>query len=355
VRDLVAGDTLDGYRIAALLARGGMAAIFEAVDEESGETVALKVPHIQYEADVVFWERFRREEEMALRLDHPNLVKARAPRREKSRVYLIMEYVEGTSLAALLGEGRPLDAAEAVDIARQTCDALAYLHGQGVVHRDVKPGNVLLTPRRQVKLLDFGISHLGTARRLTISGLSASIGTPDYMAPEQLRGRAGDARVDLYALGTMLYEMLTGRLPYAGSDWETRARAKRLEDPTPASALLPGIDPALEGIVMRAIAPGLADRYGTAAELLIDLRNPSAAAPRAGARWNARPRRRIDPMRVAAAVAVVVALCGVGGIAWLSHRRIVETAAANALDRTAGAATLPPAPSPHPSPTPRRR
>jgi serine/threonine-protein kinase len=355
VRDLVAGDPLDGYRITALLARGGMAAIFQAVDEESGETVALKVPHIQYEADVVFYERFRREEELAQRFDHPNLVKARASRREKSRVYLIMEYVEGASLAALLGEGRPLDAAEAIDIARQTCDALAYLHGQGVVHRDVKPGNVLLTPRRQVKLLDFGISHLDTARRLTISGLSASIGTPDYMAPEQLRGRAGDARVDLYALGTMLYEMLTGRLPYAGSDWEARARAKRLEDPTPASTFVPGIDPALEGIVMRAIAPGLDDRYGTAAELLLDLRNPSAAMPRAEARRNARPRRRIDPKRVAAVVAVAAALCGVGGIAWLSHRRIVETAAANALDRTAGAATRPPAPAPRPSPTSRRR
>ena len=343
MRDLLVGDTLDGYRIEALLARGGMAAIFRAVDEESAETVALKVPHLQYEADVVFYERFRREEEMALRLDHPNLVKAHPPRREKSRVYLIMEYVDGATLAALLDERGPLPAARALDVARQTCDALAYLHAHGVIHRDVKPGNVLVRRDGQVKLLDLGIAHLDTARRLTISGLSASIGTPDYMAPEQLRGRAGDARVDLYALGTMLYELLTGRLPYAGADWEARARAKRLVEPAPLSALLPGIDPSLEAVVMKAIAAVAADRHASAVDLLADLRDPSAAPLRDRGPRPERARRRLDPRHVGAALLVAAALGGVGGIAWLSHRRIIETGAENAASRAA--ATQPRAPA----------
>ncbi len=338
MRELAPGDVLDGYRIEALLARSGMASIFRAVDQESGERVALKVPHLQYEADVVFYERFRREEELALRLDHPALVRARLPRREKTRVYLVLEYVDGVSLATTLGDGRALPRAKALDVALQACDVLAYLHAHGVVHRDVKPGNVLLAGDGRVKLLDLGIAHVESARRLTIAGLSASIGTPDYMSPEQLRGRAGDARVDLYALGTMLYEMLTGRLPYAGDDWEVRARAKRLEDPTPPSAHLLGIDPGLEAIVMRAIHPVPAERYATAVDLLADLRAPSTVAPRAQTLTPGRRRRRVDPRHVAAVAAVVAALSTIGGIAWLSHRRILEPGA----DAAAGGAAATP-------------
>ena len=325
MRALEVGDVLDGYRIEALVARGGMASIFRAVDEASGEAVALKVPHLQYEADVVFWERFRREEEIALRLDHPNLVRARPSPREKTRLYLVMEYVAGRSLEALLWGGKPLPASQAVDVALQLGEALAYLHAHGVVHHDVKPGNVLVGDSGRVKLLDFGIAHVETGRKLTIAGLSASIGTPDYMAPEQLRGRMGDARADLYALGTLLYEMLTGCLPWAGSDWEERLRGKRLEDPTPPSARVGGVDPGLEAIVMRAIDPELERRHQTASDLLADLRNPSAVAPYDRPRRE-RPRRRLD-LRLAAAVAAVAAgLSLVGGVAWLAHRRGPEPA-----------------------------
>ncbi|BDG04736.1 serine/threonine-protein kinase [Anaeromyxobacter oryzae] len=338
MRDPGVGDVLDGHRIEALLARGGMASVFRAVDEASGDPVALKVPHMQYEADVVFYERFRREEEMALRLDHPNLVRARPPPREKTRVYLIMEYVDGVSLAELLGGG-PLPPAQAVEIARQSCDALAYLHAHGVVHRDVKPGNVLLTREGHVKLLDLGIAHVETARRLAITDLSASIGTPDYMTPEQMQGRAGDARVDLFALGTMLYEMLTGRLPYAGGGWEARARAKRLGAPTPPSAHVPELHPGLESIVMKAIDPVLEERYASAVDLLADLRDPSAVAPRDLTRAAVRRTPRLDPRPVAALLAILAALSVVGGVGWLAHRRGLETSttspAAGAPPRTA--------------------
>jgi serine/threonine-protein kinase len=322
VRDLVVGDLLDGYRVEAALARGGMASIFRAVDEASGDVVALKVPHLRYEADVVFYDRFRREEEIALRLDHPNLVRALPPRRERTRVYLVLEYVAGVSLAQRLRERGALPPDEALELARQTCEALVYLHGHGIAHHDVKPENVVLTAEGRVKLLDLGVAHLETARRLTVSGLSASIGTPDYMAPEQLRGRAGDARADLFALGTMLYELLTGRLPYAGADWEERLRAKRLEDPTPPSAHLPGLSPALDAVVMRAIQPAVADRYQAAADLLADLRSPPAVAPGAPPR---RPgRRRVDLRLLGAVAAIVAGLSLVGGAAWLGHRRGIE-------------------------------
>jgi serine/threonine-protein kinase len=349
MRDPGVGDTLDGYEITSLLAQSGMAMIFKAVDRESGRTVALKIPHIQYECDVVFHERFCREEEAARRLDHPNVVKALPPHGDKSRMYMVLEYVDGLPLSVLLHEHRPLPVAQALDIARQTGDALAYLHAQGIVHRDVKPGNILLSPNGQVKIIDFGIAHIHAARRLTISGLSVSFGTPDYMAPEQMRGRIGDDRVDIYALGTMLYQMLTGHLPYSGADWEALLRMKRFDDPTPPAAYVPGIDPSLEAIVMKAIEPMPADRYATAVDMLADLRNPSAVSPRVPGTSRARPRRRLrDPRPLAAFIVIFVVLCGLGWIAWLSHRRIVETTAATAIEK-AKAARVPKRAPPPPS------
>ncbi|HET9595693.1 MAG TPA: serine/threonine-protein kinase [Anaeromyxobacteraceae bacterium] len=335
MRELEVGDALDGYELIEQLGRGGMATVYKAVDVGSGQVVALKIPHLQYECDIVFHERFRREEAAARGLDHPNVVRALPPRAEPGRMYMVMEYVEGTPLAALLHEGRAVPVAQAVDIARQACEAIAYLHARGIVHRDVKPGNVLLTSTGQVKLLDLGIAHHQGARRLTLTGLAASFGTPDYMAPEQAAGRVGDARVDVYAVGAMLYQMLSGRLPYASEDWEARLRAKRLEAPLPLSRHVPGVDPALEAIVMKAIAPRPEDRHGTAVDLLAELRDPSAAVARA-ARAGAllRPPRDLRP--VAAAVTVAAALGLVGWIGWLSHERMVEGAAARASGAPAG-------------------
>jgi eukaryotic-like serine/threonine-protein kinase len=337
MRDPHFGYVLDDYEIRDLLARSGMATIFKAVELSTARTVALKIPHIQYEADVVFHERFRREERAALLLDHPNVVGALAPRGEKSRMYMVMEYVDGAPLSAHLEPGRPLPTARAIDIARQTCDALAYLHACGIVHRDIKPGNILLTPAGQVKLIDFGIAHVAAARRLTISGLSASFGTPAYMAPEQMRRRAGDERSDIYALGTMLYHMLTGRLPYPDGEWDDLLREKRLAAPAPMATHVPGIAPSLEAIVSKAMEPEAEDRYATAVDMLADLRNPSAVPPRLPARApSRRPSRDLRPL--VASVVVLAALCGVGGIAWLSHRRIVESTSSIARQGAAGAA-----------------
>jgi serine/threonine-protein kinase len=310
MRDLTSGERLDQYQLEDLLARSGMASIFKARDTESGQTVALKIPHVQFESDVVFFQRFRREEEISQKLDHPNIVRVLKPR-EKSRMYMVMEYVDGRSLRAIMDAERAMPPGRAVPMAIQVCDAVAYLHERGVVHRDLKPENVLITPDGQVKILDFGIAFDQSARRLTWFGLSNPMGTPDYMAPEQISGRRGDARTDVYALGMLLYEMLTGNLPYVSQNPRALLRMKANEDPKPPSAYVPSIDGNLETIILRAISRAPRDRYANAAALVADLRNP-AAVKALGAEGGAVRRRSAGGawarrVRVPAVVLLVVA------------------------------------------------
>ena len=278
MRELVAGDRVDQYELTELLARSGMASIFKALDRTSGATVAVKVPHLQYEADIAFYQRFEREENIGKKLDHPNIVRVLSPE-TKSRMYLVMEFAEGTSLRAVQGEGR-MEPARALDIAAQICSALVYLHSRGIVHRDLKPDNVLLTVDGKIKLLDFGIAMDEAARRLTWFGLTPPVGTPDYMAPEQVRGKRGDVRTDIYALGTMLYEMITGELPYSHGNVHATMRAKLDQDPRPPREVMPNIDPQIEEIIMHAIERSPRERYATAKEMLADLENPSGVVIR---------------------------------------------------------------------------
>lgn len=277
MREVSVGETLDQYRLAEVIARSGMASIFKATDLKTGATVAIKVPYLQFESDVVFYSRFQREEEVGQRLDHPNIIKVLKPER-KSRMYIAMEYVEGVSLRSIMRDQRPTPDLKALDYAGQICDALVYMHANQVVHRDLKPENVLVTAAGQVKIMDFGIALDESARRLTWSGLSSTIGTPDYMAPEQVSGRRGDARTDIYSLGVILYEMLTGELPYQGDNVYTMMRAKTSDDPQPPSRFRPEIDPQLEEIILHAIERLPRNRYASAAEMLADLRDPSRVA-----------------------------------------------------------------------------
>jgi serine/threonine protein kinase len=273
MHELVAGDRVDQYELIELLARSGMASIFKATDRSTGKTVALKVPHLQYEADIAFYQRFEREEKIGQKLDHPNIVRVLSPEK-KSRMYLVMELAEGQSLRALQGNKR-MDVDRALNFATQIASALVYLHSRGIVHRDLKPDNVIVTDDGSIKLLDFGIAMDEAARRLTWFGLTPPVGTPDYMAPEQVRGKRGDVRTDIYALGTMLYEMITGELPYPHGNVHVTMRAKLNQDPRPPSDVMSGLDPKVEEIIMHAIERSPRERYTTAREMLADLENPS--------------------------------------------------------------------------------
>ncbi len=320
MREILVGDRLDQYEITELLARSGMAAVYRARDTETGEGVALKVPHLQFESDLVFHERFRREEALGQKLDHPSIIKFLRPR-DKSRMYIAMELCEGKSLRALLSPQRPLPAPRALDIAKKLAEALVYLHSRRVVHRDLKPENVLVLPDGGVKLLDFGIALDESARRLTWFGLSSTVGTPDYMAPEQVGGRRGDARTDIYALGTMLYEMLTGHLPYSASTAAGIVRAKTHEPPQPPTRYVPGLDPHLEEILLHALEPSPRDRYPTAAAMLEDLRDPSRVTP--GSRAVSPARRGLSripvPRGVLGGLLLVLVLSGLVVLTWLSQ------------------------------------
>ena len=271
---LKAGDTLDHYRLDATVARSGMSTLFKATDLRDGRQVAIKVPHAEMEADPVLVERFKREQEIGQELDHPGVVKT-FDGEERSRLYMVIEWVEGRLLRAILnqepGRERKLEIERAEHFALQICDALDAMHKHGVVHRDLKPENVMVDDQDRIKLIDFGIAMKEDARRLTHVNMSAALGTPDYISPEQVKGQRGDHRSDIYALGVMLYEMLTGEVPFSGPNPLAVMNERLLNDPKPARKLRPEISAQLQEILNRALERDPRHRYATANEMAWEL------------------------------------------------------------------------------------
>jgi len=264
------GDQLDHYRIDSVVARSGMASVFRGVDLRDGKAVAIKVPHPEMESDPVLFDRFQREQEIGKAMDHPGVMKVFADD-DRSRVYMVMEWVEGRLLREVMGAQRKLPTERAVRIALGISDALGYIHGHGVVHRDLKPENVMVDEDDRVKLIDFGIAGQAGSRRLTFAKLSQVMGTPDYISPEQVKGKRGDGRSDLYALGVMFYEMLTGKTPFVGSNAFAIMNERLLNHPVPPREVDPKISPELQEVIYRALERDPKSRYATAKEFAWDL------------------------------------------------------------------------------------
>jgi serine/threonine protein kinase len=267
------GDQLDHYRVESLAARSGMASIFRATDLRTGQQVAIKIPHPEMESDPVFFERFHREQEIGQRLDHPGVMKVFAED-GRSQLYMVMEWVEGRRLRQILNDEKKLSPERAVRIALNICDALGYIHSNGVVHRDLKPENIMVDAEDRIKLIDFGIAANVSSRRITFTKLSQTMGTPDYISPEQVKGKRGDARSDLYALGVMLYEMLTGRVPFIGPNAFIIMNDRLLNNPMPPREIDPAISPQLQEIIYRALERDPSKRYASAKEFAWDLQHP---------------------------------------------------------------------------------
>jgi len=267
------GDQLDHYRIDRLVARSGMASIFAATDLLTNRQVAIKVPHPEMESDPVFFERFQREQEIGAKLDHPGVMKVFTDE-DRSQVYMVMEWVDGRLLRQVLNEQRKFPIERALRIALAICDALAYIHTHGVVHRDLKPENIMVDTEDRIKLIDFGIAANVGSRRITFAKLSQTMGTPDYISPEQVRGKRGDARSDIYALGVMLYEMLTGKVPFTGPNAFVIMNDRLLNNPVPPRQIDPAISPQLQEIIYRAIEREPKNRYASAREFARDLQHP---------------------------------------------------------------------------------
>ena len=270
-RDLSVGDALDDrFEITDVIAKSGMASLFKANDRKTGAAVALKVPYLQIESDIAGFDRFRREEEIGLRLNHPYILKI-IPVEKKSRPYIAMEYLEGQTLSELLKNVRPLPEPDAVRIASRICEALEYMHQHNVVHRDLKPQNIMLCNDGSIRIMDFGIAKALDSRRLTFVGFTPAMGTPDYMAPEQVRGSRGDPRTDIYSLGAILYEMVTGEPPFGGDSAYVIMNARVTGDPAAPRKLNPKITPVLEEIILHAMERDPKRRYQSAAEMKAEL------------------------------------------------------------------------------------
>jgi serine/threonine protein kinase len=271
------GDQFDHYQIQEHIARGGMADIYRAYDVVNRREVALKIPDKTLIGDPAQYERFQRELEVSRTLNHPTIQRGLGNGQFNRIPYLASEFVEGKMLRDRIAESAPIPPEQAIPMIREVAEGMAYSHDNDVIHRDLKPENILVTPDNKPVIMDFGLALTKGSHRVTYGNFSGMAGSPDYMAPEQVEGQRGDARTDVYALGTILFEMLSGQLPFSG-DTAMAVMAARMSHAAPRlDHVQPSVSPQLAAVVARALARDPMDRYQSMREFIDALDHPEKA------------------------------------------------------------------------------
>jgi serine/threonine-protein kinase len=267
------GERFEYFRIEAFVVRTCMTSIYRATDLRTGQLVAIKIPHPELECDPVFYSRFQREIAIGKKLKHPGVVQT-IDSGDMDQLCIVMEWVDGRFLREIMSKEGKLSVERATRIVTGVCEALDYIHNLGVVHRDLKPENIMIGPNDEVKLIDFGIAANAGSRRLTFAKLTEAMGTPDYISPEQVKGKRGDQRSDVYSLGIMFYEMLTGKVPFTGPNPFVIMNERLLNNPIPPREINPEISPQLQEIIYRALERDPNKRYPNTHEFALDLEHP---------------------------------------------------------------------------------
>jgi len=270
MKEISVGDQLDHYRVDALVATGNDASIFRGVDLKDGTVVAIKVPHVELELDPVFHERFRREQEIGQKLSHPGVMKV-LPSEHHSRDYIVMEWVNGRPLRDILAEQGKLSQDRATRIVIGICDAVSYVHSHGVVHRDLQPGHIMVDSNDHIKLINFGLASQVAAKRITFTSLIPELNSISYSSPEEIRGGRCDARSDVYSIGVILYEMLTGKLPFGNAKSISNINERMAKDIPSPRKIVPSITPQMQEIIYRALERAPVHRYSSAHDFAYDL------------------------------------------------------------------------------------
>lgn len=270
-QDDLIGTMLGNYRVLEVIGQGGMARVYKAHQENLGRDVAIKVLPPWYAADRSFVERFNMEARLVARLSHPNIVTVHDANELNGHLYIVMQLVDGGTLKhrmdKLQHERRIMDPSEVVSIFSQLADALFYAHEQGIIHRDIKPVNVLMERGGRPILSDFGIAKVLASTQANLTRPGAGVGTPEYMSPEQCQGGAVDGRADIYALGVMLFEAQTGRTPFRGDNYPALAHSHIYEPPPLPRSINPNIPISIEQIIMKALMKSPAQRFQSAREM----------------------------------------------------------------------------------------
>ncbi len=303
------GVQVDHYEVIRQLGHGGMSRVYLANDIDTQQIVVLKFPNDDLIGNIAVFERYKREAEIGNRINHPHVQHMINPNEQHSTEYLVMEYIKGRTLREMLEEqhGQLLPPVEALRITLQLCDALGYCHEHGVFHRDIKPENIMVQDDGNIKIIDFGVALLEGARRVTWRGLTGTVGTPDYMSPEQLKGERGMASSDIYAVGVILYEMLCGRTPFDGENAFAIMNQHMTQDPPSILAFKPTLSPELATVVMKAIRRAPEKRFQSMSEMQQMLQNLDTV--KAVPYEPDRPRLHRAYQQVIIAILLMIALC----------------------------------------------